>query len=91
MRHVLQQPIHVHLGKDRRLAIPAQFCKQANLRPGDGFLLSQQGTHLVLTPLEDEAERVRQELRDMLGEGVNLMGDLRQMRAADAADEASHR
>jgi len=87
----MEPTIHIHLGKDRRIAIPSHFCKEANIRPGDGFLLSRQGSQLVLTPLEDEAERMRQELRDMLGKGVNLMDDLRQMRAADAEDAARHR
>ncbi len=82
---------HIHLGKDRRIAIPSRFCKEANIRPGDGFLLSRQGKQLVLTPLEDEAERMRQDLRSMLGDGVNLMHDLRELRAADVEDEARHR
>jgi bifunctional DNA-binding transcriptional regulator/antitoxin component of YhaV-PrlF toxin-antitoxin module len=87
----MEPTIHIHLGKDRRIAIPAQFCKEANLHPGDSFLLSRQGNQLVLTPLEDEAERMRRELRDMLGPDTNLMDDLRTMRAADADDEARRR
>lgn len=89
--HVMETPIHTHIGKDRRIAIPAQFCKEANIRPGDGFLLTRQGSQIVLTPLEEEAERMRQELRDLLGPNVNLTEELRQMRAADAADEARRR
>jgi bifunctional DNA-binding transcriptional regulator/antitoxin component of YhaV-PrlF toxin-antitoxin module len=87
----MEPTIHIHLGKDRRIAIPSSFCKQANISPGDGFLLSRQGNQLVLTPLEEEAERMRQELRAKLGEGVNLMADLRELRATDTADEAPHR
>lgn len=87
----MEANIHIHLGKDRRLAIPAQFCKEANIHPGDGFLLTRQGSQIVLTPLEEEAERMRQELREMLGQNVNLTQDLRQLRAADAADETHHR
>ena len=87
----MEPAIHTHLGKDRRIAIPSRFCKEANLRPGDGFLISRQGKQIVLTPLEDEAERLRQELRGLLGPCVNLTDDLRAMRAADAGDEARHR
>ena len=87
----MESTIHIHLGKDRRLAIPAQFCKEANIRPGDGFLLTRQGSQIVLTPLEEEAERMRQELRDLLGPNVNLTQDLHELRATDAADEARHR
>jgi len=87
----MEPAIHIYIGKDRRLAIPAQLCKEANIRPGDGFLLTRRGSQLILTPLEEEAERMRQELRDMLGKGVNLMGDLRELRAADAEDAARHR
>jgi bifunctional DNA-binding transcriptional regulator/antitoxin component of YhaV-PrlF toxin-antitoxin module len=87
----MEPTVHTHLGKDRRIAIPAQFCKDANLRPGDGFLMSRHGHQIVLTPLQDEAERMRQELRELLGTGVNLMNDLRVMRAAELDDEARHR
>lgn len=87
----MESIIHIQLGQDRRIAIPAKFCKEASIRPGDGFLLSRHGNQLVLTPLEEEADQMRHDLRAILGEGVNLMDDLRQMRAADAADEADHR
>jgi bifunctional DNA-binding transcriptional regulator/antitoxin component of YhaV-PrlF toxin-antitoxin module len=87
----MEPAIHIHLGKDRRLAIPAQFCKEANIRPGAGFLLTRQGSRIVLTPLEEEAEHMRQELRTMLGKNINLTQDLLALRAADAADEARHR
>ena len=87
----MESHTYVHLGKDRRLAIPAQLCKEANIRPGDGFLLTRRGSQLILTPLEEEAERMRRELRDMLGPNVNLTQDLRGLRAIDAADEARHR
>jgi hypothetical protein len=91
IRFVMESTVYVHLGKDRRLAIPSHFCKEANLRPGDSFLISKQGTQLVLTPLEVEAEKMREDLREMLGPGVNLMDDLRELRAADVEDEARHR
>ena len=87
----MEPAIHIHLGKDRRLAIPAQFCKEANIRPGDGFLLTRQGNQIVLTPLEEEAEQMREELRALLGKNVSLTQDLRELRVADAADEARHR
>ena len=87
----MEPTFHIQLGKDRRLAIPAQFCKEANIRPGDGFLLTRQGSQIVLTPLEADAEQMRKELRAMLGNNVNLTEDLHQLRAADTADEARHR
>jgi bifunctional DNA-binding transcriptional regulator/antitoxin component of YhaV-PrlF toxin-antitoxin module len=87
----MESTTYTHLGKDRRIAIPSRFCQEANLRPGDSFLLSKQGNQIVLTPLEEEAERMRQELRSRLGEGINLMSDLHQLRATDVADEARRR
>lgn len=87
----MEPTAHTHLGKDRRIAIPAQFCKEANIRPGTGFLLSLHGSQLVLTPIEEEAERMRRALRDMLGRDVDLAADLRDLRAKDAADEAGRR
>jgi hypothetical protein len=89
--HIMEPAVHIHIGKDRRIAIPSRFCKQANIQPGDGFLLSCHGKQIVLTPLDDEAEHMRQDLRALLGNGVTLMEDLRQMRAADIADETHRR
>jgi hypothetical protein len=87
----MEPTIQLYLGKDRRIAFPAQFCKEADLHPGDAFFVERQGTRIVLTPVEHEAERMRQELRTMLPKGANLMADLRQMRDKDAADETGHR
>lgn len=89
--HIMEPTIQLHLGKDRRLAFPARFCKEADLHPGAAFFLRRQGTEIVLTPVEDEGERMRQELRDMLPADADLMADLRAMRDTDAADEARHR
>jgi hypothetical protein len=87
----MEPVIQLHLGKDRRIALPARFCKEANLHPGDAFFMHRQGTQIVLTPVEEEAEQMRQELRGMLPKDADLMADLRTMRATDAADEARDR
>ena len=87
----MEPVIQLHLGKDRRIAFPARFCKEANLRPGSAFFMHRQGRHIVLTPVEEEAEQIRQELRDMLPKDADLMADLRAMRSMDAADETRNR
>lgn len=84
----MEPVIQLHLGKDRRIAFPAQFCKQADLHPGAAFFVSRLGTQIVLTPVEEEAEQMRQELRSMLPKDADLMADLRAMRDADAAESA---
>jgi bifunctional DNA-binding transcriptional regulator/antitoxin component of YhaV-PrlF toxin-antitoxin module len=81
----------IRLDQARRFALPARFCEQANLRPGDCFLLRRCGNQLVLTPLADAAERMREELRSLLGDGVNLSDDLLEMRSADCDDESRRR
>ena len=68
----MEPTVHVHLDKNRRLAIPSHFCKQANLHSGDRFPISKQGNQLVLTPLELEAEKMREELRAMLQPGGSM-------------------
>ncbi len=87
----MEPVIQTHLGKDRRIALPARFCKEANLQPGAAFYLRRQGTQIVLTPILEEAEQMRQELRDMLPKDADLMADLRAMREMDAADETHDR
>ena len=67
-------PIHIHIGKDRRIAIPAQFCEESNIHPGDGFLLGRQGNQLVLTPLADEADRIAQRASGACGQGCQSDG-----------------
>jgi hypothetical protein len=80
--------MHIRLDKHRRFALSSRLCEQADIRPGDCFLLSQQGNQIVLTPLKDAAERMREEFRAMLGSSVNLMNDLHEMRSSDAEDES---
>jgi antitoxin component of MazEF toxin-antitoxin module len=87
----MEPVIQLHLGKDRRIALPARFCKEANLHPGASFFMHRQGSQIVLTPVEEEAEQMRQELRDMLPKNADLMADLRAMRDTDAADESRNR
>ncbi len=87
----MDSTIQLHLGKDRRIAFPARFCKEADLHPGDAFFVHRQGSRIVLTPVENEAEQMRKELQTMLPKDADLMADLRQMRDRDVADEAGDR
>lgn len=87
----MEQPIQLYLGKDRRIAFPARFCKEAELHPGDAFFVRHDGSQIVLTPVEHEAEQMRQELKAMLPKGADLMAELRAMRDRDEADEKHHR
>jgi hypothetical protein len=87
----MDSTIQLHLGKDRRIAFPARFCKEADLHPGDSFFVERQGSRIVLTPVENEAEQMRKELQKMLTKDADLMADLRAMRDMDAADETGDR
>jgi hypothetical protein len=87
----MEPVIHTHLGKDRRIALPARFCKEADLRPGAAFFVRREGPQIILTPVVEEAEQMRQELREMLPKDGDLMADLRAMRNRDAADETRDR
>jgi hypothetical protein len=91
MWQLMEPTIQLHLGKDRRIAFPARFCKEADIHPGDAFFVQRQGTRIVLTPVENEADKMRQELQAMLPKAADLMADLREMRDRDVADEAGDR
>ena len=87
----MESTIQLHLGKDRRIAFPARFCKEADLHAGDTFFVQRQGSRIVLTPVENEAEQMRKDLQKMLPKDADLMADLREMRDRDVADEAGDR
>jgi hypothetical protein len=87
----MESTIQLHLGKDRRIAFPARFCKEADLHPGDAFFVQRQGSRIVLTPVENEAEQMRKELQKMLPKDADPMADLRAMRDRDVADETGDR
>jgi bifunctional DNA-binding transcriptional regulator/antitoxin component of YhaV-PrlF toxin-antitoxin module len=88
----MEQVYHVKLGDSRRIALPADLCRSLGLQPGEDLLLTGTDTGVAVTPLRLQAERMRQELKDMLGEGgTPLADDLKKLRQADAAHEAPHR
>ncbi len=89
----MEPVIQTHLGKDRRVAFPARFCKVADLNPGDAFFVRRDGMQIVLTPVTEEAEQMRQELKGMLPKNADLMATLRELRNMDmdVADETRDR
>jgi bifunctional DNA-binding transcriptional regulator/antitoxin component of YhaV-PrlF toxin-antitoxin module len=88
----MEQVYHVKLGDSRRLALPAELCRSLGLQSGEELLLTRTDTGVAVTPLRLQAEQMRQELKDMLGEGgTPLADDLKKLRQADAAREAPHR
>jgi bifunctional DNA-binding transcriptional regulator/antitoxin component of YhaV-PrlF toxin-antitoxin module len=87
----MDQVYHVKLGDSRRLALPAALCRELDLKPGEELLLTPEGNRLTVTSLRHQAERMRHELRDMLGKGKPLTDDLKQLRKAEAVREADPR
>jgi bifunctional DNA-binding transcriptional regulator/antitoxin component of YhaV-PrlF toxin-antitoxin module len=86
--------VHVYqtrLGDSRRIALPADLCRRLDLKPGEELLLTEQGDGLSVTSLRRQAERMRQELRNLLGEGVSLTADLKKLREQEAAREGDSR
>ncbi len=78
---------HAKLGDSRRLALPAELCRELDLKPGDELLLTQEGDRLAVTSLRRQAEQMRQELRGMLGDSQPLAKDLKALRQAEAVRE----
>ena len=87
----MEQVYHVKLGDSRRLALPADLCRQLDLKPGDELLLTPEGGRLAVTSLRHQAEQMRQELRSLLGDGSPLTEDLKALRLAEAAREVPAR
>ena len=87
----MEQVYHVKLGDSRRLALPAALCRQLDLKPGDELLLTPEPGRLAVTSLRHQAEQMRKDLRDMLGDGPSLTEDLKKMRQAEAEREAPAR
>lgn len=87
----MDQVYHVKFGDSRRLALPAELCRELGFEPGDQLLLTPEANGLMVTSLRKQAERMRCELRDMLGKGKPLSDDLKQLRKAEAVREADHR
>lgn len=87
----MDQVYHAKLGDSRRLALPAELCRELGFEPGDQLLLMPEANGLTVTSLRKQAERMRCELRDMLTKGKPLSDDLRQTRKAEAVREADSR
>jgi bifunctional DNA-binding transcriptional regulator/antitoxin component of YhaV-PrlF toxin-antitoxin module len=87
----MDQVYHLVLGDSRRLALPAALCRKHDLKPGDHLLLTEGPDGLTLCSLRQQAERVRQELRQMIGKGPPLTKTLKELRRQEAAREAGPR
>lgn len=80
----MENVYHVKLGDSRRLALPAELCRSLGINPGDDLLLLPHENGLAVTTLRKEADRMRRELRQMLGKGKPLTDDLKQLRQSEA-------
>jgi bifunctional DNA-binding transcriptional regulator/antitoxin component of YhaV-PrlF toxin-antitoxin module len=87
----MDQVYHLILGDSRRLALPASLCRKYGLKPGDHLLLTEGQDGLSLCSLHQQGERMRQELRQMIGKGPPLTRTLKELRQVEAAREADHR
>src|SRR5258708_5309380 len=87
MDHVYQ----VKLGDSRRLALPADLCRELDLHPGEELLLTAEGDRLSVTSLRHQADQVRVERRAMRDKGHPLTADLKALRQTEAAREAGPR
>jgi bifunctional DNA-binding transcriptional regulator/antitoxin component of YhaV-PrlF toxin-antitoxin module len=82
---------HIRLGDSRRIALPADLCRKLDLKAGDELLLTESQDGLAVRSLRRQAERMRQELRELLAGGTPLTEDLKKLRQAEAAREADPR
>jgi AbrB family looped-hinge helix DNA binding protein len=82
---------HVRLGDNRRLALPADLCRRLGLKPGEQLLVTEHQDGVTVTPLRCQAERMREELRQLLTEGPTLTQELKKLRKFEAARETDSR
>lgn len=86
--HVYQ----VTLGKNCRLSLPANLCRELGIKPGEPLLLTESEGEVKITSLYSLARKMRQEVSVKLGKNaVSLTADLERLRKQEAQREADSR
>jgi bifunctional DNA-binding transcriptional regulator/antitoxin component of YhaV-PrlF toxin-antitoxin module len=79
--------IHTKLGEGRRVAIPAELCRQYGLEPGEPVVLEPTETGIIVRPLDAVVREVQAFFADAAEPGVSLADELIRERREEAARE----
>lgn len=81
MTHV----IHTTIGQGRRVAIPAELCREHGLSPGSPVVLESTDAGIVLRPLEGVIREVQSYFAQVIPAGVRLSEQLIRDREEESA------
>lgn len=78
---------HTKLGEGRRLAIPAEVCKQLGLQPGTPLAITIENGELHVVPYEQIIREVQAAFAPYRKPGVSVVDELIRERQEEAARE----
>lgn len=78
---------HTTIGQGRRVAIPAELCREHGLAPGSPVVLESTEAGIVLRPLEDVVRDVQAFFTRMIPAGESLSQELVRDRQREAEAE----
>jgi bifunctional DNA-binding transcriptional regulator/antitoxin component of YhaV-PrlF toxin-antitoxin module len=83
----MNQVIHTKMSDGRRVAIPADMCKEYGLEPGAPVVLESTDAGIVVRPLDAVIREVQAFFADAAPADVVLSDELRRDRKVEAARE----
>jgi AbrB family looped-hinge helix DNA binding protein len=83
----MNQVIHTKIGEGRRVAIPAEWCHEYGLKPGDAIVLESSEAGIVVRPLNAVVREVQAFFADAAPPDVLLSEELIKDRREEAARE----
>jgi bifunctional DNA-binding transcriptional regulator/antitoxin component of YhaV-PrlF toxin-antitoxin module len=83
----MNQVIHTKMSDGRRIAIPAEMCKEYGLKPGGPVVLEPSDAGIVVRPRDAVVREVQAFFADAAPAGVILSEELSLDRKAEAARE----
>ena len=81
----MNQVIHTKMNAGRRVAIPAEMCKEYGLKPGGPIVLESSDAGIVVRPLDVVFREVQAFFADAAPADVILSEELSRDRKAEAA------
>lgn len=83
----MNQVIHTKMSDGRRVAIPAEMCKEYGLEPGGPVVLESSDAGIIVRPRAAVIREVQAFFADAAPAGVVLSEELSRDRKAEAARE----
>lgn len=77
--------VHAKLGGGRRIAIPAELCRQYGLEPGGTLVLEPTESGIMVRPLDEVIQEVQEFFADAAPQETLLSDELIEDRRREAA------